>query len=200
MTAKIGIGVIQASRRFMLQANDAEGWLRRELSRTAASVVDAAVLNGAGTGGEPKGILNITNVGTQSGTSVSWADVLSMKKLAADASAADGTIAFIGATNVRQLLEARPRDATVGSGFVWQDDEIASCPALASTLMPDDTLLSGPFGMAYLGLFGPGIAIDSNPYDPALFKTGVAEWRAMVGCDVALGCDPAAFTAATSIT
>lgn len=197
---KTGIGVIQVSRRFALQVSDSEGWLRRELSRTAAGVVDAAVLDGAGSGGEPTGILNAAAVGTQTGTSLAWADVLSMKKLAADANAADGTIAFVGATNVRELLEARPRDATVGSGFVWQDNAIASCPALASTLMPDDTLLSGPFSMAYLGLWGDGIVVDSNRYNPSLFKAGVVQWRVAVSCDVALGCDPVAFTVASSIT
>jgi hypothetical protein len=200
MTPKNAIGIVQISRRFGLQVNGVEAWMRRELARTAATVVDQAVLQGAGSSGEPTGIVNAADVGTQSGTSFDWPAALAMKKAAAAANAADGTIAFVGATNVRQLLEGRPRDATVGSGFIWQDNAIASCAAFASTLMPDDTLLSGPFGMVFVGLWGAGVQVESNPYDPTAFKSGITKWRVAVSCDVALGCDPAAFTVATSIT
>jgi len=61
-------------------------------------------------------------------------------------------------------------------------------------------LLSGPFSMCHLGVWGPGVTIDANPYDPTLFKSGVVQWRVIIACDVALGCDPTAFTKATSIT
>lgn len=198
MVPKIGIGVIQASRHFMKQAANAEGWLQRELSRTAASVVDQAVLNGAGTGGEPKGILNITSVGTQSGTALAWAGLLSMKSKAATVNVQDGTLAFIGTPAVRALLEGRVK--TGGSTFDWEDDEVASCPAYASTLMPTATLLSGPFSMCYLGLWGD-ITLEATPYgSAALFQAGIIQARVIVSCDVALGCDPAAFTIANSIT
>jgi HK97 family phage major capsid protein len=199
MTPKTGIGVIQVSRRFTQQVSDPEGLMRRELGRTAASVIDTAALKGAGSGGEPDGVLNVSNVGAQTGTSLAWADVLSMKQLAAAANAQDETIAFIGATGVRELLEGRTKESG-GGRYIWEGDEIASCPAFASTLMPDATLLSGPFSMVYLGLWGPGIVVDSNPYNAAAFKAGVVQWRVSLACDVAIGCDPAAFTAATSIT
>ena len=54
--------------------------------------------------------------------------------------------------------------------------------------------------MCHLGVWGSGVTIDANPYDPTLFKSGVVQWRVIVACDVALGCDPTAFTKATSIT
>jgi HK97 family phage major capsid protein len=199
MQPKTAIGVVQASRNFQKQASDPEAFIRRELLRTAGGIVDGAVLAGAGSSGEPRGILNVTGVGTQSGTSLAWTGVLHMKKVAADANAQDGTIAFIGTTAVRELLEARTKESG-GGRYIWEDDRIASCPAYASTLMPTATLLSGPFGMCYLGLWGPGIVVEVNPFDPTLFKSGVIQVRLVVACDVALGCDPAAFTKSASIT
>jgi HK97 family phage major capsid protein len=198
LTPKTAFGVVQASRRFLQQKADPEGWLRRELTRTAASIVDTAILQGSGSSGEPKGIVNATDVGTQSGTSLAWADVLSMKKLAADANAQDDQIAFIADTATRELLEGRTKESG-GGRYIWENNAIASCPAFATTLMPSATLLCGPFSMCYLGLWG-GIQVESNPYDTALFKSGIVQWRVMVSCDVGLGCDPAAFTVASSIT
>jgi HK97 family phage major capsid protein len=198
LTPKIAIGVIQASRNFMKQA-DPEAFIRRELLRTAGTIVDIATLNGSGASGQPLGILNSPNLSTQSGTSLAWAGVLHMKKLAADANAQDGTISFIGTTAVRELLESRER-ATGGGTFIWQDDRIASCPAFATTVMPSATMLSGPMGEVFFGLWGGGMQVEVNPFDAALFKTGAVQILVIVSCDVAIVCDRAAFTKATSIT
>lgn len=135
------------------------------------------------------------NEATQTGTSLAWTGVLTMKRKAADANAQDGTIGFIGTTAARELLEGRVRE-TGGGTYIWENNSIASCPFYASTLMPSATLLSGPFSMCHLGLWG-GITIDASPYDTTLFKTGVVQWRVIVACDVALGCDPTAFTKAS---
>jgi hypothetical protein len=195
------IGLIEASRQFMLQANP-EQWIRRHLLRAAGKIVDEAVLNGSGANGEPRGILGISNVGTQTGTGLDWAGALHMKKLAADSNAQDGTISFIGTTAVRELLEARERGDAYGSGagFIWQDDRIASCPAFATTTMPEATLLSGPMGHVFFGLWGSGMSIEVNPFDQTLFKVGAMQIRVVVSCDVALGCAPSAFTKATEIS
>jgi HK97 family phage major capsid protein len=199
MTPKNGIGIVQVSRRFSQQVNNLDAWLRRELSRTAATVVDQAVLQGSGSSGEPTGLVNVAGVSTQSGTSLAWADLLTMKANACTANADDATIAFVGTPAVRKLLEGRTRDTT-GIGFVWQNNQIASCAAFASTLMPSATLVSGPLGAVYVGFWGAGIQVESNPYDPTLFKSGIVKWRVTVSVDVAIGCDPAAFTVASSIT
>jgi HK97 family phage major capsid protein len=183
----------------MKQAKDPERYIRRELLKTAGEVIDTAVLNGSGASGQPRGIINITTISTQTGTSLDRADVLAMKKNAADANAAEETISFIGTTAVAQLLEGRTNE-TGGGTYIWQDGKIVNCRAYASTTMPSATLLSGAMSEVTLGLWGSGITIETNPYDPVLFKTGVVQLRVIVLCDVALGCAPTAFTKATSIT
>jgi len=193
---KIAIGVINASRQFMLQA-DPDAWIRRELLSTAGTIVDVAVLNGSGTSGQPLGILNTTGLSTQSGTSLAWAGVLHMKKLAADANAQDGTVSFIGTTAVRELLEARTKE-TGGGTYIWADDRVASCPAFATTDMPSATLLSGPMGEVFFGLWGAGMSVEVNPF--ADFKAGIVAIRVVVSCDLALGCAPTSFTKSTAVS
>jgi len=197
MAPKTAIGVVQVSKQLSVQAN-AEAWVRRELLRTAGSVLDQAVINGAGTGGEPLGVLGIDGVGTQSGSSLAYAGIVAMKRLAAVANVRDGEIAFIGTPAVRELLEKREKAS--GSGMVWNGQEMAGVRAYASTDVPSATLLCGPLSQILVGMWGDGIELAVNPYDATLFKQGVIQVRVAMSVDVAVTCDPAAFTKATSIT
>jgi len=194
----MAIGLIQASRNFMRQA-DPEAWIRRHLLRAAGMVVDQAVLHGSGTNGEPLGILNAPGISTQSGASLAWTGVLAMKKNAALANAATADISFIATPGVRELLEARER-ATAGGTFIWEDERIASCPAFATTDVPAATMLAGPMSQVFFGLWGAGMQVEVNPFEPSLFKSGTVQIRVVVTCDVAIVCDRSAFTTATSIT
>ncbi len=198
MTPKNAIGVIQASRQFMRQA-DPESWIRRLFLRAGGKIVDTAVMDGSGASGELEGVLQSQGLNTQSGTSLAWAGVLAMKRAAADKNAMDGTISFISTPTVRELLEARER-ATGGGTFIWEDNQIAGAPAFATTLMPAGTMLSGPMGEITLGLWGGGLQIEINPYDPVGFKAGIVQIRVIVSCDVAITCNRGAFTKAESIT
>jgi HK97 family phage major capsid protein len=195
---KIAIGLIQASRQFMQQA-DPDAWIRRGLLIAAGMIADQAVLNGTGADGQPLGLMNTPGLSTQSGTSLGWAGVLHMKKLAADANVKDGSISFVSTSAVRELLEARER-ATGGGTFIWENDRIASCPAFATTDMPTAAMLAGPMAEVFFGLWGAGMRVEVNPFAPALFKSGVVQIRVVLECDVAVACNLAALTKATSIT
>lgn len=197
LTPHVGIGIVTASRNFMVQA-DPERWLRRELARVAGVAVDTAVLTGTGANGQPLGILNTAGLSAQSGTSLAWPGVLAMKKNAAAVDAPDASIAFISTPAIRATLEAREK-ASGNGGFIWQDDRIANCPAYASTLMPAGTMLSGPFAGITLGVWSD-LRIEINPYDATMFKTGAVQIRVLVACDVAITAPLAAFTVASSIT
>lgn len=197
MTPKVGVGIVNASRNFMIQANP-ERWLRRELKRVAGVAVDTAALVGSGNSGQPLGLLNYLGLSTQSGTSLAWAGVLAMKKNASLANVPHGTTKFISNPTTMALLEGRER-ATGNGGFIWQDDKIASCAAFATTLMPASTMISGPFTGLTLGLWSD-LQIEINPSDPALFKTGAVQIRVLVAVDTCLTIDPLAFTVASSIT
>lgn len=196
MTAKVAIGVINCSRNFMIQA-DPERWLQRELKRTAASAIDQAVLSGSGINGQPLGLTNTSGLSSQSGASLAWSGALTMKKLAAEADAQDGSISFITTPAVRALLEAREK-ASGNGGFIWQDDEIAGCPSFATTQMPAATMLSGPMSGITLGLWGNGLQVEVNPYSS--FKTGGIAVRVLLAVDLAITVDLTSFTLASSIT
>src|SRR3990172_7241759 len=198
MTAKIAIGIINCSRNFMVQS-DPEKWLQRELKRTAAAAIDAAILNGSGSSGQPLGLVNTPGLNTQSGTSLAWSGCLTMKKNASLANVQDGSISFISTPTVRALLEGREK-ASGNGGFIWQDDKVAGCPSFATTQMPAGAMLSGPMSGVTLGLWGNGLEIQVNPYDSSMFKTGQIQIRVLLAVDCGITVDLAAYSLATSIT
>ena len=122
-----------------------------------------------------------------------------MKKLCGEANAADEPLAFLSTPAVRALLEIRPRDATVGSGFVWDNDRVAGRPAYASTTMPAATMVVGPWPLLVLGLWGDGFQFEINPYEATNFKAGVIQARLIVSADIGV-IFPAAFVKASTIT
>jgi hypothetical protein len=192
-TPHILIGTFQVSRQLYRQIPLLGDLVNRELARTAGDMFDAAALSGPGTGGAPTGVNNMSGLGTQSGTSLSWAGVWHMRKLALDANA--GGAAFVTTPAVAEILATRERAS--GSGYIWESMQPG---AFVSTLMPSATMIAGPWSSLVLALWGSGVVVESNPFDVDLFKSGIVQWRVIVGCDVALTCAPAAFTKSSSIS
>lgn len=188
--------LVQLSRKLNQQA-DVEGFIRRELLRTAATAIDQAVFSGSGVSGQPLGLINTTGVNTISGASITHADVNGMKGEIAGNDAPDTEISFIGTPSVRTLLEGRER--ATGSGFIWNNDQVSSRPAFVTTDVPADTLVCGAWPTAVLMLWGPGVEIEINPYNTTAFRQGVIEVRVMVSCDVAF-IHPSAFVIASSVS
>jgi hypothetical protein len=84
-------------------------------------------------------------------------------------------------------------------GTIWDDNRIAGCPGYATTDLPTGALICGAFPFVTLGLWGAGVIIELNPYDPTLFKTGQMQARVIVQCDVMV-VHPAAFVLSASVS
>ena len=190
----VGI-VVNFSRQLSKQAN-AEAFVRRELMNTVGTAIDQAIISGTGID-QPVGLLNTPGINTVSGTSIGQAGVCSMKRKCSDSNANDTDIAFISAPSVRELFEVRER--ATGSGFIWDDDKVASRPAYASTDVPSATLICGAFPLVWLGVWGSGFIVEINPYDTTGFKSGMIQARILVSLDVCI-LHPAAFCKSESIT
>lgn len=198
MVPHIGLAMIHASRNFVVQANP-EQWIRREMLRAAGVAIDNAVLVGTGTNGQPLGVFNVNGLTAQAGANLSWAHCVDMKKTAALANVADARIGFLADPTTRALLEKRDKSTNGTGNFIWSDDQIASCPAYATTLAPAASMLCGPLSAISLGLWSD-IRVEVNPFDPTLFKRGAIAIRVLVAVDCGITVPLTAFTLATSIT
>lgn len=197
LTPKTAGASLNFSRQLSKQAN-ADAFVRRELLRTVGTAVDQAVINGTGASGQPLGLLNTPSIGTQSGTSLAFSGITTMKKTVAEANAPDESISYLSTPAVRQLLENRER-ITGGVSFIWDNDRVASRPAFVSTDIPSATLICGAWEAVYMGIWGEGFIVEINPFEASNFKVGTIQARVLVSCDVAI-LHAAAFNVATAIT
>ena len=195
-TLKLAIGVVQFSRLLNKQSN-VEGFIRRELLRTAGTALDQAVFNGSGASGQPLGLLNTAGIGTQSGTALAHTGCVAMKTSVANANAPDESVAFIGTPTVRGLLEGRER--ATGLGFIWDNGVVAGARGYATTDLPAGSLVCGAWPFILVPLWGQGLMLELNPFEPTLFKQGITQARVLVACDVMVTY-PAAFNVASSVT
>jgi HK97 family phage major capsid protein len=195
---KQGGVVTTYSRQLDLQSTAVEDVLRADLMGEVGRGVDTAAVAGDGTAGAPTGLLTLSGVGSESGTSLAWSGVLDMQKKAADANVDETADAWLGATDVRKLLAAREKVAGNG-GFIWSDNRMAGSPALASSIMPAGSLIVGDWSRVVLLFWGPGPTIEINPFDPTGFKVGKISMRVLVSCDVLVR-QPSCFVKSTSIT
>jgi len=192
LTPKTVGAFLQMSRLLHLQS-EADALVRREVLATIGEALDLAALNGPGTSGQPTGLLNTAGIQTQSGTSLGWAGIAAMQRLAAVARAEP--TAWVSAPAVRELLQKR--EVATGSGMVWTDNRMAGAPAITSTSVPAATLITGDWSNLVLGIWGSGVNIEVDPFSG--FTTGIIGVRCLLTADVGL-VHPAAFVVATSIT
>lgn len=196
MTPKTCGALVEVSRMLERTAPQLDAYISRELTRTVATAIDQAVLNGSGNLGQPAGVL-AAPIGTHSGASLSYAGLRAMQETAASANADDAMLAVIAAPGVRTTLSTRER--ATGSGFTWDAGRVVDAPAFVTSDMPSATLILGDWSQVLVGLWGPGVALEVNPYDADGFKRGSVQVRVMVSVDVAVR-QPAAFVSASSIT
>lgn len=192
---KTALVLVKFSAQLLRQGEAVEPTLREILRRAVREALDVAFLNGAG-GVMPLGLQQTAGIGTQSGTSLAHAGILTMRQKVLTAGAQETNLAWIGTPGIQELLGARER-ATGGGRFMWDSDGVLGRPAYATKNAPANALTCGDFGQAVVAIFGPGIKIEIDPSQD--FNTNGLVARVMLMVDVAFP-NPAAFCVASSVT
>ena len=174
------IAVTTVSRQLIVQSPRLmDQFIVRELAAAIAAAFDAAAFGGTG-GTQPIGVANTVGVQAVSGAGLTWANVLDMKQKVSDTNARDGSIAFVATPATRELLEGRTKEAGGGT-YIWSDDRVAACRALASTNVPSGTLICGDWSRMIVASWSDGLEITVGH---ANFDAGEIALRAMLACDV----------------
>lgn len=196
----VGI-TVKVSRRVMTMAPLLDAYLVAEMGRALAQAVDAAVLNGSGSSGEPLGILGTSGIGTFSGTSLNTAGVLNAERDVIDAGALYDESARGWFTNgtVGELLKGRLRTGN-GSRYVADHEtgtyRIGTAPLYETAAMPAATLVYGDFSQVLVAAW-PTVELLVNRYKVS--AAGTIELSAWAAVDVAV-VHPESFSVATSVT
>lgn len=196
-TPKAASGYLRFSRQLSMQAESFDAFIEQQLLEAVGALIDQAVISGSGASGQPLGITNTTTgIGTVSGTAFSHASTKTMRRQILDAGGLEERIAWVGATDVQDLLGGRQRFS--GSDrTIWDDGNILARPATATKHVPAGVLIAGDWSRAILCLWGPGFTVELDPY--SFFTSAKLAARCIVHCDVVLA-PAAAFSVATAVT
>ena len=200
LTPKTVGAYTEISRQLMLQSSpDAESIVTADLGKVAGLALDIGVLRGAGTSGEPTGIVNTAGIGSVSGTSMAYAGILEFQTDVATANVMPTNGGYVTTPAVAALLMQRVKFASTASPL-WEgsvfDGAMQGYPAMSSNQMTAASMLYGDWDQVVVAEWGV-LQVEVNPY--ANFQAGIIGVRAMVSVDVGLRY-AAAFSLATSIT
>lgn len=200
LTPKTVGAYTEISRQLMLQSSpDAESIVTADLGKVAGLALDIGVLRGAGTSGEPTGIVNTAGIGSVSGTSMAYAGILEFQTDVATANVMPTNGGYVTTPAVAALLMQRVKFASTASPL-WEgsvfDGAMQGYPAMSSNQMTAASMLYGDWDQVVVAEWGV-LQVEVNPY--ANFQAGIIGVRAIVSVDVGLRY-AAAFSLATSIT
>lgn len=193
-------GYTEISRLLLLQSSpDVEGIVNADLAAIIGIAVDAGVINGAGTGGAPHGIVGLTGVGTGSVASATLSTLLTIQGTVGAANVVPVRGGWAGTFTVSAGLRGRVEFANTYSpiwyGSVW-DGLMLGYPAIASNQIPSGDLIFGDWAQVVVAEWGV-LEVEVNPY--ANFQAGIIGVRALMTIDVGVRY-PAAFYVGTSFS
>jgi HK97 family phage major capsid protein len=193
-------GYTEISRQLLLQSNPSvEGLVKADLAAVVALDIDAKGLNGSGAGGQPTGIIGTSGVGSVTGTSLDYADIIEFQSDVFAGNALNGSCGYVTTGAVAALLKARVKFTSTASP-IWdgrlEEANVDGYRGMASNQMPSATMLFGDFGQVVVGEWGV-LEVEVNPF--ANFQAGIIGVRAIASIDIAVRY-PTAFSAANTIT
>jgi len=176
------------SKQLLAQSSyDVQSWVVSKLMANIAQGMDAALIQGTGVDGQPKGIVNATGVNTPSvstpGTPT-YAECLGFFDAIEDDNADAEAMRWLLRPDVRSQMAVT--DLSTGAGLPFLDlrsKTAGGYPYVVSTVGPDNSALFGDFSRAILGLWG---AVDLNIDRSTLSRSGGTRLVALAMCDVAV--------------
>ena len=191
----------EVSKQLAGQSNpDVESIVMADLAAQVGVDIDAKGINGSGASGQPTGLLNVSGVGSVTGTSIAYAGIIEFQTDVFGSNNPLTNAGYVTTGAVAGLLKARVKFSSTASpiwnGRLERTEDVDGYRGLASNNVPSATIIFGDFSQVIIAEWGV-LEVDVNPY--AGFTAGIIGIRAMASIDVALRY-PSAFSVATSVT
>ena len=162
---------VDYSRRLLLQSSiGVENMIREDLARVLALEIDRAAIYGTGSSNQPKGIKNVTGVGSVTiaggaGTYGTFAEYIAAETSVAAANAEIGSMRYIISANARGALKSTEKATNTGM-FVYEDGRINGYEALVSNQLANSDAIFGATNNLLCGMWS-GLDLATDPYTGA---------------------------------
>ena len=154
---RLGAKIVMSKQLLFQSSIDVERFAANDLAKGIAVAVDAAAINGAGSGNVPQGILNVSGIGSvaggTNGATPTFANIIALESALAVDNADMGSLAYLTTPGIRGYLKGLKKDA--GSGeFVFANGELNGYRAAISTQVPSTLTKGTASGICHAIIFG----------------------------------------------
>jgi HK97 family phage major capsid protein len=156
------------SKQLLAQSSvDVEALVRDDIVTVLAIAKDLAAINGSGSGGQPTGIINTSNIGTVTfGGAPTWAKVVEFETDVAAANALAGNLGYVTTAAVMGKWKTVEK-ATGTARFLWEgpalDGEVNGHRAMVSQQVPSNKVIFGNFNDLIVADWD-GLDVVVDPY------------------------------------
>ena len=166
---------------------DVEALVRDDLAMALALAIDLGALEGTGANGQPTGLLNQAGIAGRkvaafAGVNPTFAEVVALETLVADANALMGNTSYISRTNMIGAMKTTEK-ASGTAQFLTDGTSLNGHNLVASNQGTDGNLYFGNFSDLLVGMWS-GIDLTVDPY--SLSTTGTVRVVAFQTADVAV--------------
>lgn len=193
----------QISRKLMIQGTpDAEMLVREDLATVLALAIDVAAINGSGSGAEPEGILQNSNIPTvaigATGGAPTWAKMVALETEVNQDNALQGNLAYLTNAKVIGKLKVTPKEASYPVYLAEPAGANGEMTLNGYRLVPSNqvpsnltkssgtnlsAMIFGNWADVILG-FWSGVDVIADPYTQA--ASGALVLTMLQDCDVAI--------------
>jgi HK97 family phage major capsid protein len=159
LTPKTVGAYVDYSRRLLLQSSIAvEAFIRMDIARTIALMIDLAAIAGSGASNQPRGILNTSGIGSvaggANGAAPTWDNVVDLESAVANANAPAGSLGYLTNTKVRGKLKKTQMFSGTNGIPVWQGNELNGARAEVSNQVPSNLTKGSASGVCSALIYG----------------------------------------------
>lgn len=151
--------------------------VRSDLEIAIGNALDVAAINGAGSGGVPEGILNVTGIGNviggTNGAVPTFANMVALETAINSANADGDSMAYLTTPGIKGFLKTKVKEAGQAS-YVYEGNQINGYNAFTSTNVPSTLTKGTSSGNCHAVVFGnwrelilaqwAGVDIVVDPY------------------------------------
>lgn len=179
LTPKTAGAFVDYTRRLLLQSSIAvEAFIRMDIARTLALMIDLGALAGTGASNQPRGLLNTAGIGSvlggTNGAAPTWDHIVELETQLAAANVAGGNLGYLTNSKVRGRLKRTQQFSGTNGRAIWEGNELNGQRAVVSNQVPSNltkgtsagvcsAIAYGNWSDLLIGLWG-GLDIMVDPY------------------------------------
>ena len=143
LTPKTCGAFVDYSRRLLLQSSIAvEAFVRMDIARTIALMIDLAAITGTGASNQPRGILNTAGIGSvaggTNGLAPTWDHIVDLESALANSNANSNSLGYLTNSKVRGKLKRTQKFSGTNGQEIWLGGELNGARAEVSNQVPSN--------------------------------------------------------------